>query len=102
MAGSSGENAMRTRNGKSMPISQRHLRGEQIKDEVYRRMFLLEEKRPDAETQLALALLCAWQITGSSAASDELRDWLKKISPICIELIEATLQSGGTIHFPQQ
>ena len=42
------------------PVSFRQCRGERIKDEVYRQMFLLEESRPGAEMGLALALLRAW------------------------------------------
>ena len=38
----------------------RQIRGERIKDEVYRQMFLLEEKRPGSEIGLALVLLQAW------------------------------------------
>jgi hypothetical protein len=34
--------------------------GEQLKDEVYRQMFRLEESRAGAEMALALALLRAW------------------------------------------
>jgi hypothetical protein len=47
---------------------------------------------------LALALLRAWMSADSQPASDEERDWLKKVSPICLEMIEAGLQAGGTAH----
>jgi hypothetical protein len=79
-------------------VSSRHIRGERVKDEVYRQMFLLEESRPGAEMGLALALLRAWLATDSKSASDEERVWLKKVSPICVEMIEAALQSAGTAH----
>ena len=69
-------------------------RAERVKDEVYRQMFKLEESRPGAEVGLALALLRAWLAQGSKPESDEERDWLKKISPICLEMIEASLQTG--------
>jgi len=80
------------------PDGPRHFRGEGIKDEVYRRMFLLEEGRPGAEMGLALALLRAWLAADSKPASDEERDWLKKVPPICLEMIEATLQANGAVH----
>ncbi len=55
-------------------------------------MFLLEESRPGAEMGLALALLRAWLAAESKTASDEEREWLKQVSPICLEMIEAALQ----------
>ena len=89
---------MTARKGVTRPTSSRHVRGERIKDEVYRQMFLLEESRPGAEMGLALALLRAWLAVDSKPASDEERDWLKKVSPICLEMIEAALQAVGTAH----
>ena len=68
--------------------------GEQLKDEVYRQMFRLEESRPGAEMELALALLRAWLATDAKPESDEERDWLKKVSPICIQMIETALNAG--------
>ena len=73
----------------------RHLRGGRIKDEVYRQMFRLEERYPGAEMGLALALLRAWQAADLKSARGEEREWLKKISPICVEMIEAAIQPGG-------
>ena len=72
--------------------------GVKLKDEVYRQMFLLEDCRPGAEMSLALALLRAWLATDSKPTSDEERDWLRKVSPICMEMIEVALQSAGTAH----
>ena len=68
--------------------------GEQLKDEVYRQMFRLEESRPGAEMGLALALLRAWLATESQPESGEEQDWLKKVSPICLEMIESALKAG--------
>jgi hypothetical protein len=89
---------MTARKGVSRPINSRHLRGERVKDEVYRQMFRLEENRPGAEMGLALALLYAWQAADSNPESGEKRDWLKKISPICLEMIETSLQACDTVH----
>jgi len=80
------------------PASPRRIRGERIKDEVYRQMFRLEERRPGAEISLALVLLRVWMAADSKPASAGERDWLKKVSPICLEMIEAALQAGGTAH----
>ncbi len=89
---------MTTRKGGARPTGSRHMRGERIKDEVYRQMFRLEERRPGAEMDLALALLRACVAIESKPASDEERDWLKKVLPICLEMIEAGLQALGNMY----
>lgn len=65
-------------------------------DEVYREMFLLEAKRPGSEMGLALALLRAW--VGADIPAERDRDWiwLKTICPICLRMIEQSLNRGGT------
>jgi len=63
----------------------------QLKDEVYRQMFRLEAHRPGAEMDLAVALLRAWAVPGSPAAGRKDRQWLEKICPICLAMIEAAL-----------
>jgi len=68
--------------------------GEQLKDEVYRQMFRLEENRPGAEMGLALALVRAWLTSDSKPESGEERDWLKKVSSICLQMIETALKAG--------
>jgi len=70
--------------------------GEQLKDEVYRQMFRLEENRPGAEMGLALALVRAWLTSDSKPESGEERDWLKKVSSICLQMIETALKAGVT------
>ena len=80
------------------PAAARPVRGERVKDEVYRQMFLLEESRPGAEMGLALALLRAWLEADSKPTSDRERDWLKKVSPICLEMIEASMLAIGPVH----
>lgn len=78
------------------PGNSRRIRSGRVKDEVYRQMFRLEERRAGAEMGLALALLHAWQAAGSQSEVGEEQDWLKKISPICIEMIEIALQGNDT------
>jgi hypothetical protein len=68
--------------------------GEQLKDEVYRQMFRLEESRTGAAMGLALALVRAWLAADSKTESGEERDWLKKVSPICLQMIETALKAG--------
>ena len=74
------------------------LRGDRAKDEVYRQMFLLEERRPGAEIGLALALLRTWQAVASNTTRNGERDWLKKVSPLCVDMIEAALRGPGAAH----
>ncbi len=62
---------MTVRKGATRPGSSRQIRGERMKDEVYRQMFLLEESRPGAELGLALALLRAWLFADQKPAGDE-------------------------------
>ena len=76
----------------------RPVRGERVKDEVYRQMFLLEESRPGAAMGLAVSLLRAWIDADSNPANDEDRGWLKKISPICLQMIEASMQAARLAH----
>jgi hypothetical protein len=65
-------------------------RCERLKDEVYRQMYRLEASRPGAELALAIALLRAWIASDSEAEMPQSREWLKKICPICLTMIEAT------------
>ena len=67
-----------------------------LRDEVYRQMFRLEERRSGAETDLAVALLRAWMVAESKPESSEEQDWLKKVSPICLQMIETALRAKNT------
>ena len=69
---------------------------ERLKDEVYRQMYLLEASRPGAEVALAIALLRAWIASGSEAEMSQSREWLMKICPICVQMIEDTLKIDDT------
>jgi hypothetical protein len=64
-----------------------------LKDEVYRRMFRLEENRPGAALDLAATLLRAFMAYDSGRKTDVDRQWLSKIAPICLSMIEATAQA---------
>jgi hypothetical protein len=68
--------------------------GERLKDEVYRQMFRLEARHPGADRDLAVALLRAWIACGSPAARKGEIQWLKKICPICLGMIDDALQAG--------
>ena len=76
----------------------RGLKAERIIDEVYRQMFRLEERRAGAEIQLALALLRAWMDFDKGPSDSEERDWLKRVSPICMEMIVSALRSDAPEH----
>ena len=70
-------------------------RANQLKDEVYREMYLLESSRPGSEMGLALALLHAWTETDSLPQEDEVRIWLRQICPLCLRLIEDSMDKAG-------
>jgi hypothetical protein len=89
---------MTARTSAILPGNSRRGRGAGLKDEVYRQMFRLEESRPGAEMSLALGLLRAWLAAGRALESGEEREWLKKISPICLEMIVQALQKGNAAH----
>ena len=74
----------------------RRTHDERLKDEVYRHMFRLEAGRPGADLDLAVALVRAWLAADSERGTPAMREWLKKICPICLSLIEASQQTSGT------
>jgi len=74
----------------------RQNRGERLKDEVYRQMLRLEANRPGSELDLAIVLLHAWIAVDPEPKSSNSRDWLKKICPICLLMIEAKQQVSDT------
>jgi len=43
---------------------------------------------------LALALLRAWNEADSLPQSDEIRLWLRQICPLCVKMIEDSLEKG--------
>jgi hypothetical protein len=68
-----------------------------LQDEVYREMLRLEGRRPGAEMGLALSLLRAW--VASNNTSDAISDcttWLRTICPICLKMIEESLEQSST------
>jgi len=84
---------MTTRHTIGRHSGSRYVRGERIKDEVYRQMFLLEESRPGTAMGLAVALR-AWIDADSNPAGNGGRRWLQKVFPICLEMIEASMKSA--------
>lgn len=66
-----------------------------LKDEVYRQMFRVEEGRTGADKELALVLLRGWITLDVQPRCNEVRNWLRSICPICVELIESSSQSGS-------
>jgi hypothetical protein len=80
----------------------RRSHGERLKDEVYRQMFRLEAQRPEAERDLAIALLRAWMVAESLPEHRAEQEWLKKISPICLQMIESALRANNAaVHCPK-
>ena len=73
----------------------RRSHGERLKDEVYRQMFRLEANRPGADLALAVALLRGWLASNSEPEAAQLLEWLRKICPICLVMIEAERPRNG-------
>jgi hypothetical protein len=63
---------------------------DRLKDEIYRHMFRVEEKRPGAELDLAIALLQAWMAPSSASG----RQWLRQICPLCLVMLQASRQTS--------
>ncbi len=59
-------------------------------------MFRLEEGRPGAELNLTIALLRAWLASDSDPGVSKSREWLKKICPLCLLMIEARPQASNS------
>ena len=60
-------------------------------------MFRLEAERPAADLLLALALLRAWLVLEEQPPDSEPRQWLRKICPMCLRMIE-TLHAPGACN----
>jgi DNA-directed RNA polymerase specialized sigma24 family protein len=71
---------------KQKRVSQRT--ANRLKDEVYRQMLRLEGDRSAARLLLVLALLKAWMALEEQPPDCEPRQWLRRICPFCVSLIE--------------
>ena len=80
---------------RTTPSAASPARYELLQNEVYRHMFRLEDHRPGADLNLALALLRAWQACGSGPGARARRQWLCKICPICIAMIQSASPSAS-------
>ncbi len=61
---------------------------EALKDEVYRQMFRLEARRPGAEMDLAIAMVRICVALYSARPCPKDLQWLERIGPICISMLE--------------
>ena len=85
---------MTVRKGATRSSNPRGSHDDKIKDEVYRQMFRLEAGRQDADLALAIALLRGWVDSYSETEVPQLNEWLKKICPICLLMIEVSRQGS--------
>ncbi len=69
-------------------------RGDRLKDEVYRQMYLLETHRPGSELKLAIALLRAIIQADMLVDRNEIDGWLKTICPIGLQMLENSSEEG--------
>ena len=61
-------------------------------------MFRLEANRRGADLDLATALVRGWLESYSEPEAALLLEWLKKISPLCLHMIEEKQHSGDVIR----
>lgn len=61
----------------------------QLYDSVYWQMFRVESGRPGAELCLAVTLLRAWLALEELPPESEPRQWLRNISPVCMQMFES-------------
>jgi hypothetical protein len=87
---------MAQRKPATRPANPRQDRGDKLKDEVYRQMFRLEANWPGADLDLAIALLRGWLAPCSEPEHTDLCEWLKKVCPVCLLMIEAAQQKNHT------
>ena len=77
-------------------------RPHRLMDEVYREMYRLEAGRPGAEMGLALALLRAFNAADLLSEDCVDGDCLKTVSPICLKMIEDSLESSSAETDPPE
>ena len=65
-----------------------------LRDETYRAMLRLEGGRPDAAPLLCDALLTAWRGSGSVEEPEQFGEWLRKVTPVCLEMLYASTHGG--------
>ncbi len=65
-----------------------------LQDEVCRQMLRLEAGRPSAHLLLAVALLNAWMLLEAQATDCEPRQWLRRLTPACLRMIEEACRAG--------
>ena len=70
-----------------------------LKDEVYRQMLRLEAGHASARPLLGVALLRAWMALEQMPLQCEARQWLRKLSPLCVGMmLESCTWDGHASH----
>jgi hypothetical protein len=67
---------------------------DRLQDEVCRQMLRLEAGLPFAHLLLAVALLQAWLTLEEQAPNCESRQWLRRLTPVCLRMIEEACGTG--------
>ena len=83
-----------TRRSTTLQLNQEDM----LKDEVYRQMYRLEAHKPGAALDLAIALLRGWLVQDPQTESAQVHEWLKKVCPICLLMIEAARRGGDPVE----
>lgn len=62
--------------------------GDKLRDSTYRAIYRLESGKADAPAELRRTLHDAWRAGGSVEDPKRFRDWLGKITPLCMALLD--------------
>lgn len=74
-----------------------------LRDHVYRAMLQVEVGKPGAARSLCGALQRAWLASRSIDSSDQIREWLGKVTPLCLSMLadRARIEAPDTRGQPQ-
>jgi len=74
-----------------------------LRDHVYRAMLRVEVGKPGASRSLCGALQRAWLASPSIDFSDHHREWLGKVTPLCLSMLadRARIEAPDTLRQPQ-
>jgi uncharacterized OsmC-like protein len=74
-----------------------------LRDHVYRAMLQLEVGKPGASRSLCGALQRAWLASPAIDSSDHLREWLGKVTPLCLSMLadSARIEPPDTLRQPK-
>jgi hypothetical protein len=74
---------------------------DKLRDHVYRAMLQLEVGKPGAARSLCGALQRAWLASSTIDSSDHFREWLGKVTPLCLRMLTDRARIEAPDMLPQ-